>query len=530
MTILGANRNGETLPPAHEPDERGVAMRGIQAIWTICREPRLLLGVLSVALLLVLVALWVPQMPSQLQSNPAAANRWLLDISRELGRGGDILRALGIFNLLSSPLFRTLLLTAAFLLAIQVADQLGVLLGLRQLPTALQQPVKQAGDPLLLPPALAAFRQRLARPQAPAALAPQMATRAAARFDRVQSSAATYADASSANADANGDHEDAPVEQRLLATRFHAFAYLRPLLPLGLLLAVLSLWFNSTFGWAVLPSPLVPGQQYRYPLRDLTMLYPIDQSGAGAPTGDRPMGALPVGTLDVTLGGQQAIVPLGDSTRLNGVTIRTEAGDRGLIVQTEPPNRRMARAGEPAATTAIGLLFPTAGSEESLLIPDESLGIRLVRLNEDGGTDFMVEVYNVTQAAAVQRFELTLDGPQTVKLNRAGLQLSLRPAMGVESAVRHEPGVWLGWLGAALATVGLLGFVRRPDFLVAQIGALSPRQSAVILQSNRASLLHAIARDLDVTEPTELNPPAGPTATGATPGADHHPSPEKSPS
>ena len=154
MTILGANRNGETLPPAHEPDERGVAMRGIQAIWTICREPRLLLGVLSVALLLVLVALWVPQMPSQLQSNPAAANRWLLDISRELGRGGDILRALGIFNLLSSPLFRTLLLTAAFLLAIQVADQLGVLLALRQLPAALQEPVKQAGDPLVLPPAL----------------------------------------------------------------------------------------------------------------------------------------------------------------------------------------------------------------------------------------------------------------------------------------------------------------------------------------------------------------------------------------
>ena len=159
MTILGANRNEETLPPAHEPDERGVAVRGIQAIWTICREPRLLLGVLGIALLLVLVALWVPQMPSQLQSNPAAANRWLLDISRELGRGGDILRALGIFNLLSSPLFRTLLLTAAFLLAIQVADQLGVLLALRQLPAALQEPVKQAGDPLVLPPALVPAQQ-----------------------------------------------------------------------------------------------------------------------------------------------------------------------------------------------------------------------------------------------------------------------------------------------------------------------------------------------------------------------------------
>ena len=63
--------------------------------------------------------LLIPQLPSQLQSSPAAANRWLLTARTQYGTLGSLFGALGLFDLLHNPAFRLLLAALLYLLAMQ---------------------------------------------------------------------------------------------------------------------------------------------------------------------------------------------------------------------------------------------------------------------------------------------------------------------------------------------------------------------------------------------------------------------------
>ena len=62
--------------------------------------------------------------------------------------------------------------------------------------------------------------------------------------------------------------------------------------------------------------------------------------------------------------------------------------------------------------------------------------------------------------------------------------LEFLPTVGVVVAVRSEPGSPLYWLAGLLTIIGLVGFVRLPAYLLAQVGEWSPTKAFVIAQSN----------------------------------------------
>ncbi len=98
----------------------------VAAIWRTLANPFLLLGLTVAAFLLVVAGLLTPQMPHPVYSDPAAAARWLLNAGIDFGSFGELWRALGLFNLLHSTLLRILLVLIALMLAILLADQIGV--------------------------------------------------------------------------------------------------------------------------------------------------------------------------------------------------------------------------------------------------------------------------------------------------------------------------------------------------------------------------------------------------------------------
>ena len=50
----------------------------------------------------------LPQLPGQLQDEPAAADRWLTATVEAFGAAATVLRSLGLFDVLHSPLLRIL--------------------------------------------------------------------------------------------------------------------------------------------------------------------------------------------------------------------------------------------------------------------------------------------------------------------------------------------------------------------------------------------------------------------------------------
>ncbi len=140
-------------------------------------------------------------------------------------------------------------------------------------------------------------------------------------------------------------------------------------------------------------------------------------------------------------------------------------------------------------------------------MPDQGVGIRIIRRPDSTGDDetkddedYYVEIYEASSASPTDRITLDERKRQRIDVADGDVTLEFMPTVGVVVAVRSEPGSWLYWLAGLFVLAGLVGYVRTPAYLLAQIGQWSPTKAFVIVQSNAQRELLSLKEHLAQTE------------------------------
>ncbi|HXF60423.1 MAG TPA: hypothetical protein VNK95_02330 [Caldilineaceae bacterium] len=497
---------------------RARLQRAIERIWRWLQQPWLLLICALLSLLLLAGAWLLPQLPGQLNDEPATASRWLLTTSNTYGVWGNLWRLLGLYNVLHSGLLQLLLVLLALLGAVQLADLLGALRQFMGLATLLERPATAAGEPLPIAPLRPVYRLRTAYHQEVAPATAALAAGLAERFPTVQrvavalpadeEAASTEQPAPSPAGSPDDQGTNGPHEVRLLGVRHQPALYLRLLLPTGLWIALAGVWAAIAFGWQVASPTLAPGDAYRSVNHGLEVRY-LPPTNVEKRVEEQAIGA-PQMSVRVDSRNFTYTVPSAVQFRVGSATARISPGAPALWIASAGGEPLLARPGETERREALGLVFPSAGSEESLLLPDLAAGLRLVRAGAPGG--FILELYRSTTVEPVMRIELAHNEPALVPLeegdaqDKAALWIVPLPALQVD--VRYLPGLWLAWIGVAVALVGVAGLGRQPAFALVQIGPWPPARAVVVLQSSHPAELAALAPD--AASPAAAQPEAQP--------------------
>lgn len=464
----------------------------LNALWAALRRPWLLIASGVAVVLLVLSAQALPQLPGQLHSDAAEAARWLQGASTPYGVAGDILVALGLFNVLHSFLLQLLLVIISLILFVHLGDLLAGLWLHRRLPHLVQQPATSPGEPLTLPSPQSLYRLRQANTLDMESLAAHVQSALAERFAQVLQTTPLTTPAP------NEADLAQPGEVRLLATRHTVWSYLRPLLMFGLLVALAAVWTIVTTGWELAPVALAPGESYRYPPHGLEFVYQVEE-GAGEMT--------PLLVAQIK-GAQNTVVaktPL--ETTLAGVALRVQPGPPALLISTVDGAQALTRAGQSDTASSLGLAFPSPGSEEAVVLPEQAVGLRIVRMADDavpeGDHAFLLEVYQGENAQPAQRLTIGGKPMEIIQLDDEGLSLRVMELYGLEVSARYLPGVWLLWLAGVLVLVGAAGFWFRPAFMLAQVAPWPPDRAVIVAQSDAHVEIATLCQRLTSTEGSE---------------------------
>ena len=477
-------------------------------MWNWLRRPWLALLAGFIVLVLTFAVLQLPQLPGQLVDEPATAARWQQNASAAYGIWGNLMLALGLFDVLRSPLLYLLLALLLPTLAAQLADQLGALRQLQKLRShALSAESEAIGTPIPISPVRTLYRWRGVSEAAPATTAGVLEERISQRFTTV-----TRADAPLGTA-VPPDSEKVPsgtteseevepsptVETRLRGTRFARLLLLRPLLMVGLLTAVVGALIALAFGWQVTAPPLAPGATYRSVNRNLTLHYTVSPTAT-------------VGTaLAVHLQGESVVLATDRATtqRVDLATVQVRPTYPGVWIATADGSQGLALPDRSALTANLGLVFASPGSEESVLLPEQAAGLRIVQ--RGNSNVFVLELYRSDAVLPVYRAELTQGGRLTIPLDPGGTELIVSTLPGLQVNVRYLPGLWLVWCGILLAIIGTLAFMRQAGFVVAQIAPWPMERSLIVLQSDHTQTIDELRTALAALTP----PPASDDRNGA---------------
>lgn len=478
------------LRPAFEPpraDGEDIPARSAlgRSLWQGILSPWLLLGLAVLLVLLTLAAFLLPQLPGQLHNEAGATDRWLGVTAAGYGAVGVLLRNLGLFDIVHSLLYQTVLAVTTFVLLLQVAQLVIVAYHLRRVPGALNLAGTANGEPLPVAAATLLLRWRRAYADAPLAVTKELERLLEARLRHVERRTVRVAPAAAARPVdgetlAEAGSEGVTLEERLLALRGLRAVLLQPLLPLGMLAALALIWLNSAFGWEFTPPTLAPGESASDAVHNVRFEYVMSEP--------RPNLIGPV--LRATVGEALAVLPLAEEMRasLAGVELRAQPGHPALLVRTPDGAPLLARPGQVTPVASIGLSFPSPGSEETLLLPQQAAGLRVVRL-ETGAAgpaedEFLVEVYQSESETPVERYTVAASTILTIPVGEGELALAVVPMPGLAIQVRQAPGLWLLWPALALLVAGALGFWRRPGFVLAQIGPWPVERTIITVQSD----------------------------------------------
>jgi hypothetical protein len=466
------------------------------SLWRGLRRSWLVVACAIALLLLLLAAVLLPQVPGQVSGDATATARWLTGVSADYGALGSLLRALGFFNVLHSLLLQVLLAVLTLILFIYLGDLIATILRYWRLSSLLRQPGTEPGQALDLPPGSRILhRCRLAASQPPAGVVEELRLQLVQRFDRMESAA--VASQAPETVEENLPIVDAPApEQRLLATRNLRWAPVRLALFVGLLLALLAVWLIVNAGWELSTPVLAPGVEYRSSHHTVTLHYSPTQGVAGTESqvSQVPQVIVQVGSATVAL---PAVAGAG---RVAGVDVRVRPALPGLYVTTTDGEPALARAGQTETGAGLGLTFPSPGSEEAIILPDEAIGLRIVRLGEEvaesAGAGFLLEVYQGESSQPTRRLTVGAEPVERVTLDEQGLELEFAQLPGLVVDFRYTPGLWLLWLALVLVLVGALSFWWRPAFLLLQVAPWPVERSVVVAQSDDPAALAMIARHL----------------------------------
>ncbi|HQY92748.1 MAG: hypothetical protein WAU00_19180 [Caldilinea sp.] len=475
------------------------AWNWFDALWTALLDPRPLVVIAALLLASILLSVRVPQMPGQLRGEPLAADRWLTTMTETLGAGGPLLRASGMFDVLHSPLFHLLLWAAIFLLLVHTAHATWIALHFRRLPAVLDNTTLHGGDPLPMTMPFGVMRWRAALSASPVALSAAVATQVSAwathleqRTLRVLPSAPQ-----SEGMDPAVDAHAPILEERLLGVRGLLETALRPLLPAGMILALLLVWWYSMIGHQFTPDPLLPGARASDAVLGVTFEYALTypQPGVIGPV------------LKANKGETQRVLPLmrGDVT-LDGVVVSLQPGAPSLLVRTLDDAPLLAQPGQSATAAVLGLGFPNPSSEQTLILPQHGVGMRIIR--QDNATtsaaddSFVVEVFQGDSEQPIQRFTIRDSQVERIQTPVGEMPLGFVPVPMLQVQAYSAPNHWLLLPAALLLLAGALGFRRRPAFLLAQAGPWPVERSVVIIQTDHAVALETLRRVIEA-EPQE---------------------------
>jgi len=458
-------------------------------------------------------------MPGTIADDPAAATRWLLTVSEEYGPLAGILRTLGLFDVLHNPLLQLLLAVITLVLLIHLANLVATLWRFQQIEEHLTTAGDTAGAPAPLPDTQPLYRWRQAVQQEPETLAAQLTPALKPYFDELLPATVHLTVASSpqpgeAAPTLDADDEVAPpttvVERRLLARRHQQrWIWLRPLLLVGLLLALITIWLILVVGWEVTSPLLAPGDQYRATTQRVALTYAVLEND------EMLTPSLTVETNIVEMNDANNQVPLGESRRLAAgqVTLQAAPGPPALWLRSNDAAVTLSQPGQSQNTAELGLIFPTLGREESVVVGGQ-VGLRIVRvavlpaglkLDEPGAASadtlsqtnnsmvspidtvpqeqFLLEIIQ-SEAEPVQT--LVINRPVVAKIQVGGKvrELTIVPFASMTAAVRYQPAIWLLWIALGLIVVGLAGFAYQPAFLLIQLAPWPTARTVVVAQSD----------------------------------------------
>lgn len=499
-----------------------------------------MLGALGVIIfLLLLCAIFIRQMPGTIADDPAAASRWLLTVSEEYGPLGGILRTLGLFDVLHNPLLQLLLAAITLVLLIHLANLLATLWRFQQVEHYLTTAGNAVGTPAPLPDSQPLYRWRQALNGEPEALAAQLTPVLKPYFEEllpalVHITPASSLQPSEAAPTPDANDEVAPpttvVERRLLARRHQQrWVWLRPLLLVGLLLALINIWLILVVGWEVTSPLLAPGDQYRATTQRVALSYAVlENDGMLTPS-------LAVEMNIVEMDDATNHVPLGESRRLavGQITLQAAPGPPALWLRSNDATVTLSQPGQSQNTAELGLIFPSLGREESVVVGGQ-VGLRIVRvavlpaglkLDEPGAASadtlsqtnnsmvspidtvpqeqFLLEIIQ-SEAEPVQT--LVINRPVVAKIQVGGKvrELTIVPFASMTAAVRYQPAIWLLWIALVLVVVGLVGFAYQPAFLLIQLAPWPTGRSVIVAQSDKAEEIERLRVSLQDDPATQI--------------------------
>jgi hypothetical protein len=423
-------------------------------------------------------AFWLPQLPGQLRNDPTASTRWLVGVSSSYGTLGGLLRMSGMFDALHSPLLQLSLAILALILTVYLSDCLATVWRFHRLPTLLRARVRPSAAPIETMLPLAVYRRRQAAPAPPTQLQEQLQHYLRKRFAQIQTTQLESAADAADEVELGLAETESGPEWRLLATRNLRWLYLQSLGLLGALLALSAVWWLVLAGWSVTPPLLAPGDLYRYAEQNLELHYV-------APTTDStPRLRAKLATREV-----QRPVEQPTSIWLGVVQLGVRPGPPALLVRTSQGEADLERAGQSKVAALLGLVFPSVGNEESIVLRKQAVGLRIVRTarTTPAGdlSDFLVELYRGKDAKPEQ-IKMKNQQRQTIPIDKqVTLELMWLPSLAVTAS--YLPGRWLLWVAPLLCLIGGVGFVRRPAYLLIQLSPWPERRSVVVTQSNLAT-------------------------------------------
>jgi hypothetical protein len=461
-----------------------------QTLWLALGSPWLLLGLAGWLTLLLLVSLWLPQMPDYLREEGSAASRWLLAAATPYGAFGTLARGLGFFDMLHSPLLLAPLAALILVLLVQIVQQISAAQALRRLPAVLDA-AGVNGEPLSLHSPYRLLRWRSAVADTALSQTGQMQMLLQARFVRLErrtmrvAPAPATVDPARSAAD-SGDGAAPVLEERLLALRGQQAVLLRPLFLAGMLCAALYLWAASALAWHFEAPFLIPGAPAVDSVHDLSLQYELA----------RPVDGVLTPRLRIALGDDSvaAVVASRVEAQVAGVEVVAQAVAPALEVRSLAEGADLARPGQAAAVSALGLGFPADGSEETVLLPGIGAGLRIVRNGQNtpavDDDVFTVEVYSGASEQPLRRFTVSSSQIETIRVRGPGdpaLTLAFVPLPALAVSARSAPGQWLMIVALILTAAGLVGYLQRPGFVLLQVGPWPEQRTVMTVQSDLPS-------------------------------------------
>lgn len=458
-----------------------VVQQGIYRLWQRLIGPWLLAAGGLLGLGITLAVALLPQLPGQLIDEPATAARWMQEASIDYGVWGNLWLALGLFNALHSPL---LYLALALIVPALAAQAAAALARLRQLTTLRRGlahlPPVTPGETVPLP-VDQALRRRFVVDAPVRQVVAQLHAAADLRAPALQSEFVPPAD--HPPLDARDEDADQEEEARLSAVQLPTQAWLRPLLPLGMLIAVTALWAALVWGWQVAAPPLAPGATYRVIGQQLALTYTPSLTPTLA------------SALRVNFRGEKLslAVDRAQVVGIGGATLSLAPVYPALWVATADGAAQLSLPGRADPQPAVGIVFAGNTTEESVLLPEQGAGLRVVRRSAPT-PGFVLELYRSDEVQPVYRAELPATGRVVIPLARTNLELVVTTLPGLLVNVHYLPNLWLTWVGLALAVAGAAAYLGQAGWLVVQAAPWPRGRTVVIVQSSHARWIDAISR------------------------------------